>query len=232
MHVSAPPEFAQFAIVIDALGMVTRSQKLETGMSMLSVELEALVRNVRTLLELESCFPRERLLQADEMSAGDHVADIAPPDEVSQRWSGNAETVCNLVYRQISAQQSADFRNTISELRIELRTWCAVRNEAGHHEMTTERRSRCGLFHEVTSAADTDAAACAGQGRSGRKSRARTAPEVALSIRMASSADTRPLSFACQIDCCFTPQASASFDCEPACEIAASMSSRVMGQII
>jgi hypothetical protein len=118
---------------------------------MLSVELETLVRNVRTLLELESCFPRERLLQADEMSTGCDVAKAAAPDEVSQRRRTDAQMICDLVYREISAQQSADFGNTISEFRIELRTWRAVRNEAGLHDLSTERCSRCGLFHATAS---------------------------------------------------------------------------------
>lgn len=135
--VSAPPEFAQFAIVIDDLGMVIRS--LETEMSLLPLELNALLRNVQMLLELESCLPRERLLPADELRALSDAAKSMALDETPQRRIGHTEFGRDVVDRQVSPQQAPHFRDAISELGVELRTRLAVRHEPRLHDVAAER---------------------------------------------------------------------------------------------
>lgn len=105
---------------------------------MLSVELQTLLRNVRLLLELESCFPRERLLQADEMSARCDVAEAATADEMPQGWRADAELSGDLPDGQIGPQQQPHFRNTISELVVLLRPRRAVGHEARPNDVATQ----------------------------------------------------------------------------------------------
>lgn len=110
---------------------------------MLPTELSALVRNVQMLLELESCFPRERLLPADELRALGDVAETAALDEMAQRRIRHAEHDRDVGNRKISPQQAPHFGDTIRELGVELRTRRAVRHEARLHDVAAERGA-CG----------------------------------------------------------------------------------------
>lgn len=112
---------------------------MELEMSMLPLELNALIRNVQMLLELESCLPRERLLAADELRALSDAAKSIAFDESAQGCTGHTEFGRDVVDREISPQQRAHFGDAISELGVELRSRRAVRDETCAHDVASER---------------------------------------------------------------------------------------------
>lgn len=120
------------------------------GLQMLSIELETLVRNVRMLLELESCQPRERLLPADELRALRDIAETAALDEMSQGRRADAEPGRDLPEGEIGPQQDPHFRNTISELCVLLGARRAVRHETSADGVQLECCSCCGTLHDST----------------------------------------------------------------------------------